>query len=102
MRGNALAATAGTATEPVTIDNFRRAEIDHYFRTGVAKGCFGELCTERGPAPVDKQEIIRMNCDTPYSAGSRWRSDSGRISKVGVPLTGLSRALGAAWLNWVR
>lgn len=64
--------------EPVTIDNFRRAETDHYFRTYVEKGCFGKLYSERGPAPVDQQGVIRMNRDTPYSAG---------IFDLGSPLT---------------
>ena len=62
---------AGTvqATEPVTIENFRQAESDTYFSRYVAKGCFGKLCSDRGPPPVDKQDVIRMNRDTPYSIG---------------------------------
>jgi hypothetical protein len=66
-----LASTAGPAlaTEPVTIDNFRRAETHHYFKTYVDKGCFGKLCSDRGPAPADQQNVIRLNRDTPYSAG---------------------------------
>jgi hypothetical protein len=42
--GALLAHSAGYAAEPVTIDNFRRAETDHYFLTYVEKGCFGKLC----------------------------------------------------------
>ena len=57
------------AAEPVTIDNFRRAETHHYFKTYVDKGCFGKLCNDRSPSPADKQDVIRMNRDTPYSAG---------------------------------
>jgi hypothetical protein len=66
-----LACTAAPAfaAEPVTIDNFRRAESDHYFKSYVDKGCFGKLCSERGPPPVDAQTVIRMNRDTPYTAG---------------------------------
>lgn len=62
-------ATTAFAAESVTIDNFRRAETDHYFRTYVEKGCLGKLCSDRGPPPIDAQNVIRMNCDTPYSAG---------------------------------
>jgi hypothetical protein len=58
-----------SAAEPVTIDNFRRAETDHYFKTYVDKGCFGRLCNDRVAPAVDKQDVIRMNRDTPYSAG---------------------------------
>jgi hypothetical protein len=32
-------------------------------------GCFGKICHERGPKPVDQQAIIRLNRDTPYSSG---------------------------------
>jgi hypothetical protein len=64
-----LASSLGSAADPVTIDNFRRAETDHYFRAYVRKGCFGKLCNERGPAPVAKQDVVRMNRDTPYSVG---------------------------------
>lgn len=66
-----LVSSAGSAdaAEPVTIDSFRRAETDHYFRTYVDKGCFAKLCIERGPPSVDKQNVVRMNRDTPYSVG---------------------------------
>ena len=57
------------ASEPVTIDNFRRAESDHYFKTYVDRGCFGKLCNDRAAPAVDNQNVIRMNRDTPYSAG---------------------------------
>jgi len=67
--GALLAHSAGYAAESVTVDNFRRAETDHYFLTYVGKGCFGKLCNERDPAPVDKQDVVRMNRDTPYSVG---------------------------------
>lgn len=55
------------ASEPVTIDNFRRAETDHYFRTYVEKGCFARFCNDRVAPAVDAQDVIRMNRDTPYS-----------------------------------
>jgi hypothetical protein len=57
------------AAESVTIDNFQRAETDHYFLAYVGKGCFAKLCNEPGPAPVNKQNVVRMNRDTPYSVG---------------------------------
>lgn len=57
------------AAEPVTVDNFIRAETHFYMSNQVDAGCFGRLCHQRGPAPVDKQAIIRLNRDTPYSQG---------------------------------
>lgn len=57
------------AAEPVTIDNFRRAESHHYFGTYATKGCFGKLCSDRGPPAAAAQNVIRMNRDTPYTAG---------------------------------
>lgn len=65
----ACAAVPAFAAEPVTIDNFRRAETDHYFKTYVDKGCFGKLCSDREAPAVDKQDVVRMNRDTPYTAG---------------------------------
>ena len=65
----AYAAVPASAAEPVTIDNFRRAETDHYFKTYVDKGCFGKLCSDREAPAVDKQDVVRMNRDTPYTAG---------------------------------
>ncbi len=56
-----------SAAERVTVDNFVRAETDHYFKAKADAGCFGKFCNEPGPPAVDKQIIIRMNRDTPYS-----------------------------------
>lgn len=64
----ALATGPAFAGEPVTIDNFRRVETDHYFQSYVEKGCFGRFCDERDAPAVDEQNVIRMNRDTPYSA----------------------------------
>jgi hypothetical protein len=64
-----VASPVVSAAEPVTIDNFRRAETDHYFKGYVDKGCFGKLCSERGAPAVDEQGVIRMNRDTPYTSG---------------------------------
>jgi hypothetical protein len=57
------------AAEPVNIDNFIRAETHHYMKTAVDMGCLGKLCHQRGPVPIDKQQVIRTNLDTPYSFG---------------------------------
>lgn len=54
---------------PVNVDNFIRVETHSYMKKAVDKGCFGKLCHARGPAPVDQQNIIRLNLDTPYSEG---------------------------------
>jgi hypothetical protein len=54
---------------PVNIDAFVRAETDRYFKERVDRGCFGILCHDRQPVPIDGQTIIRMNRDTPYSGG---------------------------------
>jgi hypothetical protein len=59
---------AVSAAERVTIDNFTRAESDFYFKARVDEGCFGKLCNERGPRAVDRQAVIRLNRDTPYSS----------------------------------
>jgi hypothetical protein len=69
MLGCAGATMPADAAEPVNIDNFARAETDHYFKSYVDKGCFGRLCHDRDAPAVDKQTVIRMNRDTPYSAG---------------------------------
>lgn len=61
--------TTAMATERVTVENFKRAETHFYMKARAAAGCFGKLCSERGPMPVDKQEVIRLNRDTPYTAG---------------------------------
>jgi hypothetical protein len=61
-------AVAG-ATEPVTPDNFKRAETDFMFKKKVGEGYFGKIGHVREPVPIDKQIIIRMNRDTLYSFG---------------------------------
>ena len=52
---------------PVTIDNFVRAETDHYFKAKAARAGIGAWAHDREPTPIDQQIIIRMNRDTPYS-----------------------------------
>ena len=63
---------AGTAFagEPVTVENFVRAETDNQIRknmaaTGIQIGRFGHL---REPTTPENQPVIRMNQDTLYSA----------------------------------
>jgi hypothetical protein len=58
--------TAGP-TVPVNIDTFTRAETDHYFKKRVEQGALGQFVHDREPTPIDRQPIIRMNRDTPYS-----------------------------------
>ena len=53
---------------PVNVSNFARAETDMYMSRFVAKGAFGKFAHTRKPSPIDKQEVIRMNRDTLYSA----------------------------------
>ncbi|GGH89685.1 hypothetical protein CFY91_03405 [Pseudomonas fluvialis] len=64
-----LASSAAYAAEPVTVDNFVRAESDMTFDRYVKQGAFGKLLHIRQPTPIDQQDIIRMNRDTLYSAG---------------------------------
>ena len=62
-----VAAAPLPAAEAVNIDNFNRAETDHYFKSYVDRGCFAKFCHDRDAPAVDKQTVIRMNRDTPYS-----------------------------------
>jgi len=53
---------------PVTVDNFKRAETDHYLTLNVKQaGGTGKFHHSREPADIDKQTVIRMNRDTLYS-----------------------------------
>ncbi|MDW9759212.1 DUF1254 domain-containing protein [Sinorhizobium meliloti] len=58
---------ASFAAEPVTIDNFVRAESDLYFSNVVKDGGFGEFFHRREPATIENQTVIRLNRDTLYS-----------------------------------
>lgn len=57
------------ASEMVTVDNFVRAETDMTLARYVSQGAFGKFLHIRQPTPIDKQDVIRMNRDTLYSAG---------------------------------
>jgi hypothetical protein len=53
----------------VTAENFPRAESDLYFGNIVkGAGGIGKFMHNRLPTPIDKQDVIRMNRDTLYSA----------------------------------
>jgi hypothetical protein len=69
LLNGASSMTLAVAAESVTVDNFARAETHFYMKSQVDAGCFGTLCHQRGPAPVDRQAVIRLNRDTPYSQG---------------------------------
>src|SRR5262245_27219841 len=52
----------------VNVDNFKRAESHHYFKTFVGDVGIGVFGHRREPAAIDKQDVIRMNRDTLYSS----------------------------------
>ncbi|MCV6824887.1 MULTISPECIES: DUF1214 domain-containing protein [Halocynthiibacter] len=54
---------------PVSVDTFVRAETDLTMKRYVDQGGFGKFFHIRVPVPLDKQDVIRMNRDTLYSAG---------------------------------
>lgn len=64
----ALNCSASLAAEPVTVDNFNRAESDLYFSNVVKEGGFGNFSHRREPAAIDNQTVIRLNRDTLYSS----------------------------------
>lgn len=51
----------------VTIDNFIRAETDHYFAGFIKEGALGRYHHSRTPPAIDDQDVVRMNRDTLYS-----------------------------------
>lgn len=53
----------------VTVFNFVRAETDMTLKRYVDQGAFGTFLHLRQLTPIDKQDVIRMNRDTLYSAG---------------------------------
>jgi hypothetical protein len=70
--GLALLGSTGAAlaqTVPVTADNFRRAETDMYFASGIKlAGGIGQFHHNRAVMPIDNQTVIRANRDTLYSS----------------------------------
>jgi hypothetical protein len=65
--------------EPVTADNFVRAETDLYFSSIANKGGFGKFEHNREPTPIDEQTVVRMNRDTIYS-GAVFDLDAGPVT----------------------
>jgi hypothetical protein len=53
--------------EPVTVDNYNRAQTDVYFAGVVKNGGFGKFRHGRELAPPVQQGIVRPNRDTLYS-----------------------------------
>jgi hypothetical protein len=54
---------------PVTVDNFIRAESDLYFGAiALKEGGFGKFFHNREVSPIDRQNVVRQNRDTLYSA----------------------------------
>ena len=62
-----FAIATSKAVEPVTPDNFRRAETDFNFKKKVDEGMFGKFGHVREPAPIDEQLVVRVNRDTLFS-----------------------------------
>jgi hypothetical protein len=56
-------------SENVTVENFCRAETDTTFARYAKLGAFGRMFHIRTPTPIDRQDVVRMNRDTLYSAG---------------------------------
>src|ERR1700733_16084776 len=74
------AQTPTANTVPVTADNFTRAESDLYFHSiAVKENAFGKFFHNREPAPIDNQNIIRLNRDTLYS-GAVFDLDAGPVT----------------------
>lgn len=64
-----MAMGVAQAAEPVNIDNFVRAESDHYFKAKADDGFFGKIKHIREAPAIDHQLVVRMNRDTVYSYG---------------------------------
>src|SRR5437899_10675998 len=63
----ASAQTTGSSAEPVTADNYNRAQTDVYFAGVVKNGGFGKFRHGRELALPVQQGIVRPNRDTLYS-----------------------------------
>jgi hypothetical protein len=65
-----VSAQMPSASVPVTVDNFNRAESDMYLRVAAEEaGGIGKLLHRREVIQVDKQPVVRANRDTLYSSG---------------------------------
>jgi hypothetical protein len=56
------------AAQPVTVDNFIRAESDLYIGNTAKEAGLGKLQHRREPVSIDQQPVIRANRDTLYSS----------------------------------
>ena len=63
------AARHAAATEPVTVDNFVRAESDLYITSLAKQGGLGKILHRRELASIEHQTVVRLNRDTLYSSG---------------------------------
>jgi hypothetical protein len=63
----ASAQTTASPTEPVTVENYNRAQTDVNFAGVVKSGGFGKFRHGRELAPPAQQGIVRPNRDTLYS-----------------------------------
>src|SRR5258708_2052337 len=61
------AQTTISSVQPVTVDNYNRAQTDVYFTGVVKNGGFGKFQHGRELAPPVQQGIVRPNRDTLYS-----------------------------------
>src|ERR1700739_1116279 len=61
------AQTTASPAQPVTVDNYNRAQTDVYFAGVVKIGGFGKFRHCRELAPPVQQGIVRPNRDTLYS-----------------------------------
>ena len=68
-RAQAGGGITGQESVKVTVFNFVRAETDMTLARYAAQGAFGKFFHIRQPVPIDRQDVIRMNRDTIYSAG---------------------------------
>ncbi|MBR0899411.1 DUF1254 domain-containing protein [Bradyrhizobium tropiciagri] len=64
---SAASAHAAAAPQPVTVDNYNRAQTDVYFAGVVKGGGFGKFRHGRELAPPMQSGIVRPNRDTLYS-----------------------------------
>lgn len=79
-------ATPEPGSIPVNADNFTRAESDLYLSNIVKENGFGKFSHRREVTPIDKQNVIRLNRDTLYSAAV-FDLDAGPVT-ITLPDTG--------------
>jgi hypothetical protein len=65
----ASAQTAAPRFEPVTVENYNRAQTEVYFAGAVKNGGFGKFVHSRELTPPNERGIVRPNRDTLYSFG---------------------------------